>query len=720
MNLVIVESPTKARTLSKYLDATFRVEATMGHVRDLPKKKIGVSVNGGVKMDYVVIEKKDERVNELKKIAKESAAIFLATDPDREGEAIAWHISQLLKTEDRRKKTDPEGRLSKSDVGPLTSNLKPHRQFSILNPQSLFSRIVFHEITEHAILESFKHPRTIDMPLVNAQQARRALDRLVGYKLSPLLWRKVRRGLSAGRVQSVAVRLIVEKEREIEKFVPEEYWAIQALLARMTNDKSQMSNLEMFWVTLVERDGAKIKITNGAEAQDAVSELEEAGYQVVAIEKKELRRTPPPPFTTSTLQQIASNKMGMTAKRIMQIAQSLYEEGLITYHRTDSTNMAMEAVTAAKVVIEKEFGPEYALSAPRFYKTKSKVAQEAHEAIRPTDPARINVEHEGRKLYELIWNRFMATQMAEAVVDQTTVRVSAEGAKHVYILETKGEVMKFAGWSRLYQTNPKFQISNPNKVRNLNDQNGIDENTVDDQRLPELIQGEELNKSEIKSEQKFTQPPARFNEASLIKALEELGIGRPSTYAPTITTIVDRQYVEREARRLKPTVLGFAVNDFLVEYFPNIVDYQFTAKMEDELDSIANGNLDWEKVIKEFYIPFSEKLTAVGEVAERVAVETEATGEKCPDCKVGDIVIRLGKFGKFLSCSRFPECKYKANYVQVVEGVKCPKDGGDIIIKKTRTGKSFYGCSSYPKCDFASWTRPTPRATEGAAKPKQT
>ncbi len=666
MDLVIVESPTKAKTLGRFLGSEFKIEATMGHIRDLPEKKIGVVVKDGVTIDYQILPKKDVTVKELSKIAKTAKEIYLATDPDREGEAIAWHTAEILKT----------------------GHPRP------------FKRIVFHEITERAIKEALQHPREIDAKLVDAQQARRVLDRLVGYKLSPLLWRKIRRGLSAGRVQSVAVRLIVEREREIGKFVPEEYWT-------MTVEVKVVGKEDKFWINLVERDGEKLKITNGVEAQEVKGELEEADYQVADVIKKEARRGPLPPFTTSTLQQTASNKMGWSAKRTMQIAQSLYEQGLITYHRTDSTNLADEAVAQAKQVIEEKFGQTFSLPTPRLYKTKSKVAQEAHEAIRPTSSGAIpgsltSVNPEESRLYELIWKRFIACQMAEAIVDQTVVKVVASGSKHVYGLDARGEQIRFAGFLAVYEDQQAKAKPSPKK----DEEESEPGEKFEEQGLPVLTKEDELEKLQVVDTQKFTLPPPRFNEASLIKALEELGIGRPSTYAPTISTILERRYVEKDAKKLRSTVLGEAVNDFLVDYFPDIVDFQFTAKMEGELDDIANGDLNWEKVIKEFYLPFNEKLSSVAQVAERVAIETEATGEKCPLCKDGDVVIRLGRFGKFLSCSRFPECKYKANYVQKVEGVVCPKDGGEIVVRRTRKGKSFYGCSNWPKCDFASWTKP--------------
>ena len=631
MNLVIVESPTKARTLAKFLGDGYKIEASYGHVRDLPQKRLGIKIDKNFEPEYVQTKKQEERIKEIKRLSDKVNKIYLATDPDREGEAIAWHVGQLLG----------------------------------VRSQESVKRIVFHEITEHAIKEALEHPRELDMKLVDAQQARRILDRLVGYKLSPLLWKKIRRGLSAGRVQSVAVRLVVEREREIEAFKPEEYWQIDVMLRNI--------QYLVFGVRFVG------DIKNQVEAEEIEKKLLNTEYRVLNIEKKDFRRTPPPPFTTSTLQQAAANRLGWSAKRTMQIAQGLYEEGHITYHRTDSTNLAMEAVLAAKDFISANYGKDHALDKPRFYKTKSKVAQEAHEAIRPTNVALKGVAFQNRdqeKIYEMIWKRFVASQMAEARgITVTIVVIAGE-----YKLQARGDTIIFDGWYKL---------------------NG----ETNELRLPEVSEGERLEFVDLTKEQKFTQPPTRYNDASLIKALEEMGIGRPSTYAPTLSTIQDRQYVEKIEKRFKSTSLGLAVNDFLTVNFSDIVDYKFTAHMEDELDEIANGVRQWRPVIKEFYEPFAAKLGTVTETAARVKVEVETTGEKCPKCGQGEVVIRLGKFGKFLACSRYPECDYKANY-QNKTGQKCVKCGGDVIIRRTRSGRSFYGCSNYPKCDFASWTKP--------------
>jgi len=493
---------------------------------------------------------------------------------------------------------------------------------------------------------------------------------------------------------------VVEREREIEAFKPVEYWVIKVLLN---------SNYQ-FWTTLVEENGKKIDINNGEKAGKAETDLRGAKYSVSGVEKKEFKRTPPAPYTTSTMQQAGANKFGWSAKKTMQIAQSLYEQGYITYHRTDSTNLAAEAVKEAAGYIWEHYGQEYALGIPRVYVTKSKVAQEAHEAIRPTliniSALSEQVNKDEIKLYELIWARFTACQMAEAKGESVTVTVTGRN-KNDYKLQAKGETISFDGWTRLY---PKMNTYG-------------DTPETANEKLPGVNEGENLDLQEITKEQKFTQAQPRFNEAGLIKALEELGIGRPSTYAPTLTTIQDRQYVEKVDKKLKPTSLGIAVNDFLTTNFPKIVDYQFTAKLEDELDEIANGTYGWQKIVGDFYDPFEKDVDRVKETAKRVKVEVEMTGDKCPQCSQGDVVVRIGRYGRFLACSRYPECKYKANFVNKI-GVKCPKctsagsvPAGEVITRKTKSRKTFYGCSNYPKCDFASWTRPTPQASDGAAKP---
>ena len=698
MNLVIVESPTKARTLGKYLGEEYNVEASYGHVRDLPEKRMGVVITSPENEDapgwhfepeYVQTGKQKGRVEEIRKLAEKSDRVYLATDPDREGEAIAWHVVMLL-------------------------NSKIKGQNSNQIPNSNFKRIVFHEITESAVQEALSHPGQINMRLVEAQQARRVVDRLVGYKLSPLLWRKVRRGLSAGRVQSVAVRLVVEREREIAAFIPEEYWIIMVKLHNF--------QFSIFNVQLVEKNEEKLKITNGQEAGIAEQDLRKAEYTVDGVEKKDFRRSPPAPFTTSTLQQAAANRIGWSAKRTMQVAQALYEQGYITYHRTDSTNLAVEALRSAARFIGNEYGSEYALKIPRMYKTKSKLSQEAHEAIRPTkvdtvpDSQGLGLNRDEARLYEMVWKRFVACQMAETRGVSVRVSVSGKAGGAVYGLEAKGETISFEGWLRLYKSNSKFKDQNSSEV------NGENEATVDE-RIPEVSEGEKLEFVDIKSEQKFTLPPARYSDASLIKTLEEKGIGRPSTYAPTLSTIQERQYVEKVEKRFHPTALGVAVNDFLADNFANIIDYGFTAKMEDELDAIAVGEREWQPVVGEFYEPFEKHLEQVSDTAQRVKVGVEETGNPCPKCTsagsmpVGREIVRIGRYGKFLACSRYPECDYRANFVNKT-GIKCPKCGGDVILRRTKSRKSFYGCSNYPKCDFASWTRPTPKASEMTDKLK--
>jgi len=667
--LIVVESPTKAKTLGNFLGKDYEVVSTMGHIRDLPEKKLGIEIKKQLKSgkyefipEYVLVPKKKETIDKLKKAAEKAEKIFLATDPDREGEAIAWHAAQILGE---------------------NGNLKN------------VARITFHEITKSAIEKSLSNPGEINLNLVDAQQARRVLDRLVGYKLSPLLWRKIRRGLSAGRVQSVAVRLIVDRERKIEKFIPEEYWEIFAELRRHLGGLKE--DAPTFLAKLAKINGRVAKIENESQAKEIVGELEKANFEVYEVEKKEVFQNPVPPFTTSTLQQKAVQRLGFSSKRTMNLAQSLYEKGLITYHRTDSLNLAAEAIKQIRAYIQKDFGQKYLPEKPIFYKTKSKVAQEAHEAIRPTDitklPSGLKIDRQDEwRLYDLIWKRALTCQMASAVWDQTKVDVQAVGVKNLYNLAAEGKVIKFDGWLVVYQ----------GKMAEEEKENG----NGNEEQLPELKKNDELDLIKIDPQQKFTTPPARFTEATLIKALEEKGIGRPSTYAPIVSTIQIRQYVEKEEGKFKPTSLGEVVNDFLVEYFPTVFDYQFTANMEDELDDIANGQREWLPVINDFYQPFEEKLTSVTQVAERVQVPTEATGEKCPQCHEGQLVIRVGKFGKFLSCSRFPDCDYAAPFVQKLEGVSCPKCGGEIVIKKTRKGKQFYGCSNYPKCDWASWKKP--------------
>lgn len=654
MKLVIVESPTKARTLSRYLGKGYEIEASMGHLRDLPKSKLSVDVEHDFKPDYVVVEAKEKIVKKLKSLAGKASQIILSMDPDREGEAIAYHIKFLLGKDGK------------------------------------FKRVVFHQITKAAIQEAFANPRAIDNNLVEAQQARRVLDRLVGYTLSPLLWRKVRRGLSAGRVQSVAVKLIVEREREIEAFIPVEHWDISADLMRRAKEKDSFTA----WLTKI--NDKKAEVSNQKQAESVVSDLNGFGYKVVKVERKEVKKSPPPPFTTSTMQQTASNVLRMTAKRTMRLAQRLYESGYITYHRTDSVHLAPEAIARARKYIEKKYGKPYLPEKPRMFKGRSKLVQEAHEAIRPTRVGRLTSDisdgkdHGMQRLYSIIWKRFVASQMSLSVYDQTRIEVRAEGEgsgekSKNYLLRATGSIRKFDGWRKLYKR------------------------STEDKDVPEVTEAEVLDLVKVHSEQKFSEPPARYTDATLVRALEQRGIGRPSTYAPTISTILGRRYVEYEERKFKPTPVGIATNDFLAANFDTIIDYDFTAGMEEDLDKIAQGKRKWVPVVREFWEPFHKKSKSVAKKAKRVEVPTEKTGKKCPECKEGEAVIRVGRFGKFLSCSTFPECKYTANFIEKIKGVKCPDDGGDIVIKRTRKGKTFYGCANYPKCKWASWRRPKPK-----------
>lgn len=671
-NLIIVESPTKARTLSRFLGSGYDVEATMGHLKDLPKSKLGVDVEHNFKPDFVELEKNKDSITKLKKDAKRASIIYLATDPDREGEAIAKHVEEIL--------TGSKPKISESKL----------------------KRIVFHEITKSAVEEAVENPRKIDKNLVNAQTARRVLDRLVGYKLSPLLWKKVRRGLSAGRVQSVAVRLIVEREREIEKFKPDEYWEIFVEVEKV--EKVGEAGKEKFVVNLIKINGKKAEIHDGKKASEVVDDLEKAGYKVLDVVKREVKKNPYPPFTTSTMTQSAARLFSWSAKKTMAVAQRLYEEGLITYHRTDSTNLAAQAITSVRKYIQETYGDAYLPEKPKFYKTSAKVAQEAHEAIRPTKVKIVDIKGhlkskkfvgEAERLYKLIWKRFVACQMNPSIYDETRIDVEAKPKSKsqnqiTYLLRTTGQIMKFDGWRKVIPPSKKDDV----------------------QILPELVKDEELDLVKVNSEQKFTQPPPRYNEASLIKTLEKLGIGRPSTYAPIISTIRRRQYVEKEEGRFIPTEIGIAVNHFLVKNFPDVFDYSFTAEMEDDLDQIARGEEKWTKTIESFWNPLGKKLGKVEKSAKRVKIEAEKLGKKCPKCKKGELVVRIGRFGKFVSCSRFPDCDYKERYLEKV-GMKCPEcKKGDVIVKTTRKGRKFFGCTRYPDCKWASWTNPKKKKKE--------
>ncbi len=644
MNLVIVESPAKGRTIEKYLGKDYRVLASFGHVRDLPTKTLGVDTKNDFQPDYVIPPKAKKVIALLKREITGADALFLATDYDREGEAIAFHL------------------LAAVGINPKSE---------IRNPK--VNRITFTEITESAIKEAVKHPRDIDMNLVDAQQARRILDRLVGYKLSPFLWKKVAQGLSAGRVQSVAVRLIVEREREIKKFLPQEYWSIEALLSK---DNKQFKAL------LTEKDGKKIdklEIKSDKDAQKVLDDLQNADYIVSDIKKEIKKRYPSPPFTTSILQMEAGTKLGFTSKQTMKLAQDLYEQGHITYMRTDSLNISTVAMKAAQNVISKKYGSKYALASPRFYKTKSKGAQEAHEAIRPTDLAveafRINISDKHTKLYDLIWKRMIASQMKEAEIDETIAKIACLKAANKYGFTSTGQKIRFDGFLKVYNGREK------------------------DIELPNLTKGDKLNLEKLDKLQHFTEPPARFSEGALIKELEKRGIGRPSTYAPTISTIQDRGYVEKVQGKFIPKDIGEATNDILVEHFPNIVDYDFTAHMEEELDDIAEGKLKWQPVIKEFYDPFSKNLAQKMETVSKNDL-AEETNEKCPKCGK-NLLIKLGRFGKFYACSGFPECKFTRPLAKDIKEEKvaeiCPKCGKNMVMKESRFGK-FLACSGYPEC----------------------
>ncbi len=644
MKFIIVESPTKARTLSKFLGSDYLVDSTKGHIMDLPKSKLSIDIENNFKPEYLPIDKKKSTIADLRKKAKLADEIYIASDPDREGEAIAEHVRQIL-----------------------------------IKQQSKIKRISFHEITQKAVEEAIANPSVVNEDLVDAQIARRVLDRLVGYKLSPLLWKKVRRGLSAGRVQSVAVRLIVDRENDIKAFKPEEYWEIFADLKTESSQK--------FTTQLVKQE-----ITNKTTADKILKDLEIAKYKVADVKKREVKKNPYPPFTTSTLTQAAARMFGWSAKKTMSAAQKLYEEGLITYHRTDSLNLSIDAVNVARKFIEKEYGKEYLPANAIVYKTNSKSAQEAHEAIRPTNVANSvksieNSEYGEEKLYDLIRRRFLACQMSQAIYSETTIDVSADK----YLLRASGQIMKFDGWRKFFNIDKEIVL------------------------LPDVLKGEELQKEKVWGDQKFTQPPARFNEASLIKTLEKLGIGRPSTYAPIISTIQLRAYVEKKEKNFFPTTIGFAVTEFLTTNFPAELEYGFTAGMEENLDKVALGKLKWTKLMSEFWKPFSKKLESVEKDSVRVKIETEKLNMECPDCaaarlagdesRQGELVVRTGRFGKFISCSLFPECKHTEKYLDKV-GIKCPDcKEGDVIVKKAKRG-NFFGCSRYPECKYASWKKP--------------
>ena len=649
--LIIVESPAKAGTIKKFLGGNTKVVASMGHIRDLPKSKLGVDIENDFEPDYINIRGKGDLIKSLKNDAKNAKQVYLATDPDREGEAIAWHLANILNINEETK-----------------------------------CRVTFNEITKDAVKEAIKKPRKVDKNLIDAQQARRVLDRIVGYKISPILWKKVRRGLSAGRVQSVAVKLIVEREEEIEKFVPEEYWNMYACLKK---------DEDIFKAKLVGKNNKKIELHTKEDVDSILKEIDKATYIVEEIKKSQRKRTPAPPFTTSTMQQEASRKLGFTLKKTMSVVQGLYEGvkvpqkgtvGLITYMRTDSTRISEVARDMAKEQITKTYGEQYYEN--RFYKTKAD-AQDAHEAIRPTyidltpNDLKENLTKDQFKLYQLIYNRFLASQMSQAIYDTVSVKINADK----YNFKANGQTLKFKGFMALY-------------VESKDTEEKEEEN-----KIPELLENDILEKVDIENVQSFTEPPPRFTEASLVKTLEEKGIGRPSTYSPTITTIIERRYIEKDKKQLVPTELGKVVNKLLVDNFTDILSEEFTANMETEFDQISIGKLPWKQVIREFYGPFKEELDKANEELEHVELVEEVSDVPCEKCG-RMMVIKYGRYGKFLACPGYPECKNTKPFVQTLD-VPCPKCGGKIQIRKSKKRRNYYICENNPeKCDYISWNKP--------------
>ena len=651
--LIIVESPAKAATIKKFLGGNVKVLASMGHIRDLPKSKLAIDIENDFTPEYINIRGKGDLIKTLKKEAKNAKNVYLATDPDREGEAIAWHLAYILEI-----------------------------------PEDEVCRVTFNEITKEAIQKSIKNPRKIDKDLTDAQQARRVLDRIVGYEISPILWKKVKRGLSAGRVQSVAVKLIVDREEEIEKFIPEEYWNITAQLLEPKTEKT-------FEANFYGKEGKKLEIHSKEEVDNIVKQIEKGKYIVTDVKKGEKKRTPAPPFTTSTMQQEASRKLGFTLKRTMSIAQGLYEGvnvgskgtvGLITYMRTDSTRISNEARAYAKEYIVKKYGENYYEN--RYYKTKQN-SQDAHEAIRPTyidlEPETIKqyLSPEQYKLYKLIYNRFIASQMASAIYDTMSVNIDV----NTYNFRATGQNLKFKGFMTLYVE----VLENEKEEIELS--------------LPELQVDQEVIKQNINSKQSFTTPPPRYTEASLVKALEEKGIGRPSTYSPTITTILERRYIEKEQKQLMPTELGKVVNKLLVENFPNIIDVEFTAKIEEEFDAVAEGKENWKQILREFYPPFKEQLDKAEKELEHVTIADEVTDIPCEKCG-RMMVIKYGRYGKFLACPGYPECKNAKPIVENID-VPCPVCGAKVQVRKTKRKKKYYICEHNPEtCNYISWNKP--------------
>ena len=651
--LIIVESPAKANTIKKFLGGNYKVMASMGHIRDLPKSKLGVDIEHDFEPEYINIRGKGDLIKSLKKEAKNASKVYLATDPDREGEAIAWHLSHILEI-----------------------------------PQDSVCRVTFNEITKETVQKSIKEPRKIDMNLTDAQQARRVLDRIVGYKISPILWKKVKRGLSAGRVQSVAVKLIVDREEEIEKFIPQEYWNIYAILIEPNSNKK-------FEAKFYGKDGKKLEINNEKDVEQILKQIENGKYIVDDVKKGEKKRTPAPPFTTSTMQQEASRKIGFTLKKTMSVAQGLYEGvkvtergtvGLITYMRTDSTRISEEARHAAKNYIEETYGKSYYEN--RYYKTKQN-SQDAHEAIRPTyidlTPEKIknDLTPDQYKLYRLIYNRFIASQMSAAVYDTVSANINVNS----YNFKASGQTLKFKGFMTLY-------------VETLDN-----EKEETDESIPELVVGQEVIKEKLEPKQSFTEPPPRYTEASLVKALEEKGIGRPSTYSPTITTILERHYIQKEQKQLVPTELGKVVNTILTENFTDIINVEFTAKIEEDFDEIAEGKEPWKEVIREFYGPFEKEVEKVDKELEHVKIEDEVTDIPCDKCG-RMMVIKYGRYGKFLACPGYPECKNAKPLVENID-VPCPVCGAKVQVRKTKRGKKYYICENNPKsCNYISWNKP--------------
>lgn len=650
--LVIVESPAKAKTIAKYLGKNYIVEASMGHVRDLPKSQLGVDTENNYNPKYITIRGKGDLIDKLKKAAKKSEKVYLATDPDREGEAISWHLAQILNIDQKDK-----------------------------------CRIVFNEITKNAVKNAIKVPRAINVNLVDAQQARRILDRLVGYEISPVLWKKIKWGLSAGRVQSVALKIICDRENEVNEFVPKEYWSIESKLNKQGDKKS-------FTVKLTTKNNKKIEINNEDESRVIIKELEKGSFTVSKIKKSQKTKNPLPPFTTSTLQQEAYRKLNFATKKTMSVAQQLYEGvdvkghgslGLITYMRTDSVRISDEAQNSAREFLINNFGSDYIPEEARIFKGK-KNAQDAHEAIRPTyveltpEVVKDSLKDEQYKLYKLIWNRFMASQMSSCLLNVTSVEIE----NGEYQFRASGSSVKFDGFMKLYEYSTEEEDNSVN--------------------IPELSENEILQNKGVEGKQHFTQPPAKYSEASLVKTLEEYGIGRPSTYAPIISTLLDRKYIERDKKNLIPTELGIIVNNIVSEFFKEIVDIDFTAEMENKLDNIEEGKDIWNNIVAEFFEPIKKEIEVAEKEIAKITIEDKISEEVCDKCG-RNMVIKQGRFGQFLACPGYPECKNTKPIVEELD-VNCPKCGGNILVKKSKKGRKFFGCSNYPNCDFVSWFEP--------------